>query len=79
MQEQIKQALDNFQGLSRDKQAGIKGVLRRYVNGEIGLDEAYYDLLDNDLIPMPQRCGMHVKIQEDEGELKEYIKGKVFS
>lgn len=72
------QAVDDFQILSRDKQTGVRKVLRRYIEGEIGLDEAYYDLLDNDLISMPQRCGMSAKIQEDEGVLKEYIKGKLF-
>ncbi|MFB3764610.1 MAG: hypothetical protein ACE14P_05110 [Methanotrichaceae archaeon] len=78
MHEQIKQAVDNFQGLSRDKQAGVKEILRRYVNGEIGLDVAYYDLLDNEFIPMPQRCGMHAKINEDEEKLIAYIKSKLF-
>ena len=44
---------------------------------EIGLDEAYYDLLEDELIPMPQRCGMSAKIpvtEEDEKRLKEKIK-----
>ena len=45
----------------------------------LGLMRPYYDLLDDDLIPMPQRCSMHSKIQEDEGTLKEYIKSKLFS
>lgn len=75
---EIKQAVDGLQGLSLDKQTKIKTILRSYADGEIGLDEAYYELLDNDLIPMPQRCGMHAKIQDDEGALKEYIKGKLF-
>lgn len=75
---EIKQAVDDLQGLSLAKQAKIKEILKGYANGEIGIDEAYYDLLDNDLIPMPQRCGMHAKIQEDEGELREYIKVRLF-
>lgn len=79
MYNQIKQAADDFQGLSLDKQASVKEILRKYVDGEIGPDEAYYDLLDSDLIPMPQRCGMHAKIQEDEGKLKEHIRSKLFS
>jgi hypothetical protein len=44
---------------------------------EIGLDGAYYDLLEDELIPMPQRCGMSAKIpvtKEDEKRLKEKIK-----
>ncbi len=76
---EIKQAVDDLQGLSQDKQTRIKKILRSYADGEIGIDEAYYNLLDNDLIPMPQRCGMHARVQEDEGELKEYIKDKLFS
>ena len=79
MYQQIKQSVDDLQSLSLDKQASVKDILRKYVNGEIELDEAYYDLLDNSLISMPQRCGMHAKIQGDERELKEYIKNKLFN
>lgn len=77
VQKAIKRAVDDLQGLSLHKQTKIKEILKRYANGEIGLDETYYDLLDNDLIPMPQRCSMHAKIEENEGELKDYIKGKL--
>ncbi len=77
--EEIKQAVDDLKGSSTDKHVKIREILKSYADGEIGIDEAYYDLLDNDLIPMPQRCGMHAKIQEDEGELKEYIKSHLFS
>jgi len=79
MHKQIRQAVDDFQSLNLGKQAGVKEILRKYVYGEIGLEEAYYDLLDNELILMPQRCGMHGKIQEDEKDLKEYIKSRLFS
>ncbi len=79
MREQIEQAVNNFAKMSPGKQARVKEVLGRYVKGEIGLDEAYYELLDNDLIPMPQRCGMHAKLPDDDGKLKEHIKSKLFS
>ena len=47
---------------------------------EIGLDEAYYDLLEEELIPMPQRCALSAKIPhtaEDEMRLRELIKSKL--
>ncbi len=62
-------------------QEKIRAILRRYVAEEIGLDEAYYDLLEEELIPMPQRCGLSAKIPhtpEDEIRLKEKIRGKLF-
>ena len=79
MHKQIKQAVDDFQSLSLNRQNSIREILRKYIHGEIEIDEAYYDLLDNDLIPMPQRCSMQAKVQEDEGNLKEYINRKLFS
>lgn len=79
MHTQISRAVDDFQRLGSVEQANVKEILRRYVSGEIGLDEAYYDLIDKDLIPMPQRCGMHTKLQDDEEELKGYINRKLFS
>ena len=74
---QIEQALEKIDSSNRPNQEKIKAILKRYANGEIGLDEAYYDLLENELIPMPQRCGMSAKIpvtEEDEKRLKEKIK-----
>ncbi len=79
MHMQIEQAADNFVSMSREKQGRVREILGRYVQGEIGLEDAYYELLDNDLIPMPQRCGMHAKLPEDEGTLKDHIKSKLFS
>ncbi len=66
---------------SMPNQEKIKAILKRYLSGEIGLDEAYYDLLEEELIPMPQRCGMSAKIPhtaEDEMRLKEKIRSKLF-
>jgi len=62
---------------SRSNQEKTRAILRRYAMNEIGLDEAYYDLLEDELIPLPQRCGMSAKIpitKEDELRLKERIK-----
>ncbi|NPV63037.1 MAG: hypothetical protein HPY61_10510 [Methanotrichaceae archaeon] len=78
MLEQIeKQAVDRFPSRSRKEQEQIAVILKKYANGEISLDEAYYELLEDELIPMPQRCGMHAKIEvspESEGKLKARIK-----
>jgi hypothetical protein len=74
---QIEQALENINSSNKPNQEMIKAILKRYANGEIGLDEAYYDLLEEELIPMPQRCGMSAKIPlaaEDEIRLKERIR-----
>jgi len=78
---QIEQALERIGSASKQNQEHIKAILKRYAAGEIGIDEAYYDLLESELIPMPQRCGMSAKVPstaEDELRLKEKIK-KAFS
>jgi len=77
---QIEQALDKMDSSSLQNKEKSKAVLKKYVDGVIGLDEAYYELLDGELIPMPQRCGMSAKIPltpEDEIRLKEKIKSKL--
>jgi hypothetical protein len=74
---QIGQALENIDSSSKPNQEKIKAILKRYAMDEINLDEAYYDLLENELIPMPQRCGLSAKIpvtEQDEKSLKEKIK-----
>ncbi len=76
MYRQIDQALEKIETLSKAKQEKIRAILKRYARDEIGLDEAYYELLDDELIPMPQRCGISAKIpitKEDEKRLKEKI------
>lgn len=73
---QITQAIDKLGTLSKDNQDRIVAILRRYSLGDISLDEAYYELLEEELIPMPQRCSMSAKIPstaEDEVRLKERI------
>jgi hypothetical protein len=74
---QIDQALEKIDSSSKPNQERIGIILKRYAMNEIGLDEAYYDLLEDELIPMPQRCGMSAKIpftEEDEKRLKDKIK-----
>ena len=77
MYKQIDQALEKINSSSKQSQEKIKAILKRYAAGEIGLDEAYYELLEDELIPMPQRCAMSAKIPitADDGlRLKEKIK-----
>ncbi|MDD1749423.1 MAG: hypothetical protein LUO89_06055 [Methanothrix sp.] len=77
MYKQIEQALERIDSSSKPNQEKIKAILKRYAMDEINLDLAYYDLLENELIPMPQRCGMSTKIpatEEDEKRLKDKIK-----
>jgi hypothetical protein len=74
---QIAEALEKIDSARKPDQEKMKAILKRYAMDEIGLDEAYYDLLENELIPMPQRCGMSARIpvtEEDEKRLKEKIK-----
>jgi len=75
---QIGQALENIDSSSKPNQEKIKAIMKRYAMDEIKLDEVYYDLLENELISMPQRCGLSAKIpatEQDEKRLKEKIKG----
>ncbi|NMC10810.1 MAG: hypothetical protein GYA39_07565 [Methanothrix sp.] len=81
MYAQIEQALERIDSSSKQNQEKIKAILKRYAAGEVDIDEAYYDLLEGGLIPMPQRCGMYAKVSstaKDEVRLKEKIK-KAFS
>jgi hypothetical protein len=73
---QIETALEKMASSSPTDQEMMKAILKRYAEGSIGLDEAYCELLDEELIPMPQRCCLSAKIQittEDELRLKEKI------
>lgn len=79
MYEQIVQALDRMKKGSPGYE-GISAILLRYAGGKIDLAEAYYDLLEAELIPMPKRCGMSAKrplTAEDELRLKEKIQEKI--
>ena len=80
MHKQIEDALANLNSSAPQKQEKIKAILFRYARGEMGLDQAYYELLDDDLIAMPQRCAVFAKVplsEEDELRLKEKIKGLI--
>ena len=80
MYKQIEQALKEMDAKNAQDQEKIRAILKRYVAEEIGLDEAYYDLLEEDLIPMPQRCALSAKIPqtaEDEIRLREKIRIKL--
>jgi hypothetical protein len=79
---QIRAALDNSGNFSKGDLGRFKVILQRYLSGEIRVDDAYYDLLDNNLVPMPSRCAMHTKAEEtadEEGELKKCINIKLFN
>ncbi|HPA97790.1 MAG TPA: hypothetical protein PLQ24_04200 [Methanothrix sp.] len=80
MHRQIEDALANLNSSSPQKQEKIKAILFRYAQGEMGLDQAYYELLDDELIAMPQRCAVFAKVplsEEDELRLKEKIRGLI--
>lgn len=82
MIKQIRAALDNSGNFSKGDLERFKVILHRYLLGEIRVDDAYYDLLDNDLVPMPSRCAMYTKVEEtadEEEELKKYINKKLFN
>jgi len=76
---QIEQAIEGFEKMSADKRSAMRGILQRYVEGDMGLDEAYYELLDTGLIPMPSRCAMKPKVASDgdEARLKDMIKARI--
>lgn len=79
MYEQINRALDKVERKNPGYEE-FSAIMNRYARGEIGLNEVYYDLVEAELIPMPQRCGMSAKrtpTPEDELCLKEKIENKL--
>ena len=77
MHKQIEDAAMRMDSFPSEKQDKIKAILYRYACDEIGLDQAYYELLDGELIAMPQRCAVFARVplsQEDESRLKEKIR-----
>lgn len=82
MIKQIQAALDNSGNYTKGDLELFKTILKRYVSNEIVVEDAYYDLLDSDLIKMPSRCAMFTKLQntaEEEENLKRSIKQKLFN
>ena len=80
MYKQIEQALKDMDAKNAPDREKTRAILKRYAAEEIGLDEAYYDLLEEDLIPMPQRCALSAKIPQtadDEMGLKDKIRSKL--
>ena len=54
MYKQIEQALKDMDAKKVPDREKISDILKRYADEEIGLDEAYYDLLEEELIPMSE-------------------------
>jgi hypothetical protein len=76
MIEEIESAVARFDEMRAREQQQLRSILHKYANGEASLDESYCELLEEGLIPMPQRCGLKAKRQEGESEekaLKELI------
>jgi hypothetical protein len=76
MIEQIQQAVENMENLNKEDQQKFRAILKQYLSGEMNIDEAYYSLLDSDLVSMPQRCSLYVKPEknaQDEDILKKII------
>ncbi len=79
MRKQIDQALERLPSMGSADREKARSILSRYASGEAGLDEAYYELLEEELVPMPSRCGMYAKVEGDEEDLKRRIREKLFS
>jgi hypothetical protein len=74
MHGQIEKALEGYGSMNHGAKAKFSFILKKYVSGDIGLDETYYQLLEDELIPMPSRCGMFSEAGPvDEKALKERI------
>jgi hypothetical protein len=81
MIKQIRTALDKSGNFSKGDLERFKAILQRYLLGAIRVEDAYYDLLDTDLVPMPSRCALYTKVEktaDEEEELKKYINRKLF-
>jgi hypothetical protein len=79
MQKQIEKALEKFESMKGRQKEEFRSILKKYLEGDIKLDEAYYLLLEGELIPMPSRCGLYAKVEpQGEDELKSKI-AKVIS
>jgi len=61
LMEQIEQLVERFEGLGDKERTEAAVILKKYVEGEMKLDEVHYTLLDEGLIPMPSRCTMYNK------------------
>jgi hypothetical protein len=77
MHKQIEQALEKLASMSGARKEKARAILLRYAEGQMSLDEAYYELLEEELVPMPSRCGMYSKVEGDEENLKRRIREKL--
>ena len=80
MIEQIQRAVENMENLNKEDQQKFRAILKQYLSGEMNIDEAYYSLLDSDLVSMPQRCSLYAKPEknaQDEEVLKNSINTKL--
>ena len=69
-----------MENLNKEDQQKFGAILKRYLSGEMNIDEAYYSLLDSDLVSMPQRCSLYAKPEknaQDEEVLKKIINTKL--
>jgi len=79
MNKQIEQALEKLPSMSGARKEKARAILFKYAEGQMSLDEAYYELLEEELVPMPSRCGMYAKLEGDEEDLKKRIREKLSS
>jgi hypothetical protein len=77
MHKQIEQALEKLASMSGARKEKARAILSKYAEGQMSLDEAYYELLEEELVPMPSRCGMYAKVEGDEEDLKRRIREKL--
>lgn len=74
--EEIVGLVERFSGLGERERQAASAILKKYAEGEMTLQEAHYDLLDDGLIPMPARCTMYNK-PEDRPEAEEALKSLI--
>lgn len=80
MVEQIEKLVERFEGLKEGERNDAASMLKKYVEGEMDLEELHYSLLDEGLIPMPSRCTMYNKPKQNpeaEEALKSLIREKI--
>ncbi len=80
MMEEIEKLVERFESLKEKERTKAAAILKRYIEGEMGLEEVHYTLLDEGLIPMPSRCTMYHKPKtspQAEEALRSLIKEKI--
>ena len=80
MMEEIEKLVERFESLKEKERTKAAAILKRYIEGEMVLEEVHYTLLDEGLIPMPSRCTMYHKPKtspQAEEALRSLIKEKI--